>query len=125
MDKKNCIPDSLLSRRSKVFERILYSQLDDFVKYKPSNILTGFRKGNSAQHSLLITIKKWKTALDENMNVGVIFMDPSKAFDTLNHSLLLAKIKAHGLSPTALKQMESYLTSHHQRTKVNDAYILQ
>ena len=67
-------------------------------------------------------IEKWKRALDENMKVGAIFMDLSKAFDTLNHRLLLAKLKAYGLQPTALKQMENYLTGRFQRTKVNNSY---
>ena len=65
--------------------------------------LTGFRKGHSAQHSLLIMIEKWKRALDKNMKVGAISMDLSKAFDTLNHRLLLTKLKAYGLKPNALK----------------------
>ena len=56
------------------------------------------------------------------MNVGAIFMDLSKAFDTLNHRLLLAKLKAYGLQPTALKQMENYLTGRFQRTKVSNSY---
>ena len=55
-------------------------------------------------------------ALDENMKVRVIF------FDTLNHRLLLAKLKAYSLEPTALKQMENYLTSRFQRTKVSNSY---
>ena len=80
----------------KAFERILHNQLNDFMKDKLSNILTGFRKGHSAQHSMLIMIEKWKRALDDNMKVGAIFMDHSKAFDTLNHRLK--------------KQMENYLT---------------
>ena len=41
------------------------------------------------------------------MKMGAILMDISKAFDTLNHRLLLAKLKAYGLQPTALKQMEN------------------
>ena len=94
---------------SKVFERILYNQLNDFMKDKLSN--------HSAQHSLLIMIEKWKRALDENMKAGAIFMDLSKAFDTLNHILLLAKLKAYGLQSTALKQMGNYLTGRFQRTK--------
>ena len=49
-------------------------------------------------------------------------MDLSKAFDTLNHRLLLAKLKAYGLQPTALKQMENYLTGCFQRTKINHKY---
>ena len=107
---------------SKVFERILYNRINDFMKDKLSNILTGFRKGHSAQHSLLIMIEKWKRALDENMKVGVIFMDLSKAFDTLNHRRLLAKLKAYGLQPTALKQMEKDLTGCFYRTKVSNRY---
>ena len=50
MNKENYRPISLLSHMSKVFERILYNQLNDFMKDKLSNILTGFRKGHSAQH---------------------------------------------------------------------------
>ena len=44
------------------------------MKNKLSNILTGFQKSHSAQHLLLIMIKKWKRALDENMKVEAIFM---------------------------------------------------
>ena len=106
----------------KVFERILYSQLNDFMKDKFSNILTGFRKGHSAQYPLLIMIEKWKRVLDENVKVRIIFMDLSKAFDTLNYRLLLAKLNAYGLQPTALKQMENYLTGRFQRTKVGNSY---
>ena len=49
------------------------------------------------------TWQKWKKALDENLKVGTTFIDLSKAFDTLNHRLLQAKLKAHGLQPTDLK----------------------
>ena len=104
---------------SKIFERILYNQLNDFMKDKHSNILTGFRKGHSAQHSLLIMIEK---ALDENMKVGAFFMDLSKAFDTLNHRLLLAKLKAYCFQTTVHKQMENYLRGRFQRTKVSNSY---
>ena len=67
-------------------------------------------------------IEKWKRALDENIKVGAILMDLSKAFDTLIHRLLLAKLKAYGPQPTALKQMEHYLTGRFQRIKVNNSY---
>ena len=56
--------------------------------------------------------------------VGAVFMNPSKVFGTLNHRLLLAKPKAYSLQPTAFKQMESYLTGHYQRTKVNNTSSL-
>ena len=83
MNKDNNRPVRLLSHMSKVFERILYNQLNDFTKDKLSDILTGFRKGHGAQHSLLIMIEKWKRDLIDNMKVGAIFMYFSKAFDTL------------------------------------------
>ena len=56
------------------------------------------------------------------MNVGAIFMDVLKAFDTLNHRVFLAKLKAYDLQATALKQKENYLTGRFQRTKVTNSY---
>ena len=67
-------------------------------------------------------IAKWKRDFKKNMKIGAIFMDLSKAFDTINHRLLLAKLKAYGLQATALKLMENYLTGRYQRTKVNGEY---
>ena len=60
MNKENYRPVSLLSHISKVFERILYNQLNDFMKDKLANILIGFRKSHSVKHSLLIMIEKMK-----------------------------------------------------------------
>ena len=67
-------------------------------------------------------IEKWKRALDENTKVGAIFVGLSKAFDTLNHRLLPAKLKAYDLQPPALKQMGNYLTGRFQRIKVSNSY---
>ena len=50
------------------------------------------------------------------MKVGPIFMDLSNAFDTLSHRLLLTKLKAYGLQPTALKQMENDLKGRYRTT---------
>ena len=49
-------------------------------------------------------------------------MDLSKAFDTLNHDLLIAKLYAYGFSKTALRLIKSYLTNRWQRTKINNSY---
>ena len=66
--------------------------------------------------------EKWKRALDEKMKSGTIFMDLSKVFETLNHRLLLAKLKAYGIQPATLKQMENYLTGRFQRRNVSTSY---
>ena len=72
------------------------------MKNKFSPYLCGFRKNHNAQYSLLKMIENWKKQLDNGEKVGVIFMDLSKAFDTISHSLLLAKLKAYGFSDQAL-----------------------
>ena len=55
-------------------------------------------------------IEKWKHVLDKGKKVGSIFMDLSTVFDTLNHSLLLAKLNAYGFSFNAMKFIQSYLS---------------
>ena len=121
INKENYRPVSLLSHTSKVFIKIVYNQINDLIKDKLFNSLTVFWKVYSVQKSLLIMIKKVKKALEENMNVGTIFINFSKTFDTLNHKLLLAKRKAYGLQPATLKQMENYLTGWFQRKKFSNS----
>ena len=66
--------------------------------------------------------EKCKRALDENVQIGAIFMDLSKAFDTLNQRLLLDKLKAYYPQPTALKQMENNFTGRFQKSKASNSY---
>ena len=122
MNKENYSPANLLSHMSKGFERILYNQLNYFMKDELFNILTGFQKSHSVQHLSFIMIEKWKRALDEDMNVRAIFINLSKVFDTLNRRLIQAKHKAYDLQPTALKQIENYLAGRFERTKVSNSY---
>ena len=80
--KKDYRPVSTLSNFSKIFEKLIYSQLNDYMKNKFSIYLTGFRKNHSTQHALLKMIETWKSKLNTGNKVGVIFMDLSKAFDS-------------------------------------------
>ena len=59
-------------------------------------------------------LEKWKSALDKVENVCVLFMNLSKIFDTINHDLLLTKLKAYGFSKNALELMCSYLKNRKQ-----------
>ena len=77
-------PVSILSNFSKVFERLIYNQLNDFIETKFSKFLTGFRKNHNAQNALLRMIENWKMQLNKRNRIGVIVMDLSKTFDTLN-----------------------------------------
>ena len=67
-------------------------------------------------------IEVWKKNLDKENEIAVILMDLSKAFDTINHSLLLAKLETYGFSMTSLKLMQSYLCNGFQRTSVNASF---
>ncbi len=83
--------------------------------------LCGYRKGYNAQHALLSLLEKWRISLDKGGYGGAILMDLSKAFDTINHDLLLAKLNAYGFDRKSLCLIKSYLTNRWQRTKVNSS----
>ena len=122
LDKENYRPISVLPHVSKVFERIMYHQINDYMKDKLSKQLTGFRKNHSTQHCLSCMLEIWKKVLDKGGYICAIFMDLSKAFDTLNHDLLIAKLGAYGFETDALRYMKSYLTNRKQRVRVNKTF---
>ena len=101
-DKVNYRPVSLLSHVSKSYERIIFNQIGTFFELYFSSFFTGFYKKHNTQHSLLKMLELWKEALDKGNSVGAIFMDLSKAFEILNHDLLIAKLQAYGFSENAL-----------------------
>ena len=70
---------SLLPHASKVFERIIYKQINIYIQDKLSKHITGFQKSNGTQHSLITMLEKWKSALDKGGNICVLFVDLSKA----------------------------------------------
>ena len=122
LKKENYRPVSLLPHVSKVFERIIYQQINTYMKDKLSKCLTGFRKSHGTQHLLVTMLEKWKKAVDNGEYVSALFLDLSKAFDTINHDLLLAKLKAYGFSPNALKLMHSYLNNRKQQVQINNKF---
>ncbi len=79
--------------------------------------LSAFCKNYSCQSVLIKMIEDWKMALDQQQTRGAIFIDLSKAFDTISHSLHLHKLKNYGLSDSAIKLMSSYLYNHFQRVR--------
>ena len=70
----------------------MHSQMSSFMHEHLSPIICGYRKGFSTQHALISLLEKWRAILDNRGFAGAILMDLSKAFDRLNHDLLIAKL---------------------------------
>ena len=92
------------------------------MQNKFSKHLTGFRKNHSTQNASLVMSEKWKTISNKKLRVGALFMDLSKAFDTLDHSLLLAKLSAYCFDNNSLSFVRSYLTNRIQRCKIENHF---
>ena len=118
LNKKNFRPVSILTGISKVFEYVLNNQLLAHFNLLFHELLSAFRKGYSCQSILLKFTEDAKIALDDKKIIGVLFMDLSKAFDCLPHGLLVAKLRAYGLTHSACELMGSYLSGRRQRVKI-------
>ena len=100
----------------------MYTQINAYMeKYFPS-FLCGFRKGYSAQYCLIAMLEKWRKSLDGGNIAGAILTDLSKAFDCLNHELLISKLDTYGFDHKSLSLIYSYLSDRHHRTKVDNSF---
>ena len=81
----------------------MFEQMSQFFENIFSKYQCGFRKGFSNQQCLLEILEKWKRSVDNSKMSGALLTDLSKAFDCLDHELLIAKLNAYGFSLTALE----------------------
>ena len=81
-------------------------------------------RGEGQEQCLISMMETWKKAMDNKTFAGSILTDLSKAFDCLNHNLLIAKLNEYGSDKEALKFIHSYLRERKQRTKVKNSYSL-
>lgn len=102
LDKEDYRPTSILSHVSKIFKRIKYEQINNFMTSKFPPVLCGFRKNHNSRYCLLKMMEIWKNHLDKGDRIAIILMVLSKAFDTTNHNLLLANLETYGSSITKL-----------------------
>ena len=121
-DKENYRPISILPNLSKVYERLMYNQIYPYFDTLFSKFQCGFRKGFNAQHCLLAMIEKWRKTLDKGGETGAVLTDLSKAFDCIDHNLLIAKLDAYGFEKQSIDFLHSHLTKRKQRAKVDSAY---
>ena len=94
----------------KSIEKLMRNQINLHIKSFSSPYLCGCRKGFNSQHALISLIERWRKSLNNKGYGDGVLMDLSKASDTLNHDLLIAKLHAYGFDIKALKLLHSYLT---------------
>ena len=110
LKKDNYRPVSVLPALSKVIENIICDQLMSFFNDVMSHEISAYRRMYSTNNVMLKCCEEWKLALDNNMTVGCVAMDLSKAFDSIPHNLLVAKLYAYGLFLDACRFISSYLS---------------
>ena len=124
LEKENYRPVSVLPVVSKIFERIMQK-----LTHSLTHLLNVFRKTFISvplgyrfpfNFYLISLIERWKKILDQKGYGGVVLMNLSKAFYTLNHILLLAKLHAYGFDRDSL---HSNLSNRYQRTKINKILV--
>lgn len=117
----NYRPVSLLSAFSKVYERIIHEQLYQY--FESNNIFNEFQYGYRKNRSTELASSELIDIITGNKQKGRktvgIFLDLSKAFDSLNHTILLKKLALYGLSDSGISLMESYLSNRYQYVELN------
>ena len=117
----NYRPISLLSVFSKIIEKLMYKRLYNFLELHEVlyNLQFGFRASHSIDHALISLTESIKNTLDNKKYGCGIFIDLQKAFDTVNHQILLSKLEHYGIRGTALAWFSSYLCNRSQYVSVN------
>ena len=115
-DISNYRPISMLPVFAKIFEKLIHKNVSDF--FNKHNIFCnnqfGFRSKHSTFHALVSAVENLHDAIDnKNFTLG-IFIDFSKAFDTVRHNILLEKLKNYGIRGNVIKLLNSYLSDRFQ-----------
>ena len=87
-----------------------------------SKFQCSFRKGFNAQYCLITMIEKWRGSVDGGGRADALLTDLSKAFNCIDHELLIAKLYAYGFNKNSLYFINSYLKGRKQRIKINFSY---
>ena len=120
-DIQNYRPISIISVFVKLLERLMFNRLIPFL-YK-NKILTeaqnGFRKGKCVETAIQSYIETIQEALDKGIHSIGIFIDLTKAYDTLNHKVLLEKLLSYGIKGITNIWFKSFLTNRRQCTEIN------
>ena len=121
LNYSNYRPISLLSNIEKILEKFIYKRLYAFPDYNniTYDLQFGFRQEYSTSHALINITENIRKALDDG-NIGCgVFVDLQKAFDTVDHQILLAKLNHYGIRGVSNDWFKSYLSNRNQYVSIN------
>ena len=118
----NYRPVSVLSIFSKIYERLMYNRLSEFIELNDIlyRLQFGFRKRHSTSVALMVLTDKITKALNDGEYVLGVFLDFSKTFDLVNHEILLRKLYCYGIRGVAHDWRKSYLSNRYQYVVYNE-----
>ena len=117
-------PISVLSVIAKILEKIVFNQLCNYLDDNKiiTNQQSGFRKKHSTETSLLAATDRWYCNMDNSLLNGVLFLDLKKAFDCVDHQVMLNKLALYCIRGITLNWFKSYLSNRKQICKVNNIF---
>ena len=123
-DACNYRPISLLSNFNRIFEKIMYNRMKVFIEKHQLLYSSqyGFRQAHSTEHAILDMVETIRTNMEKRLFSCGVFIDLKKAFDTVDHNILLDKLNYYGFRGIVNQWFSSYLTNRTQTTEVN-SYI--
>lgn len=114
-------PVALVPIFSKIFEKVIYKSLSSFLEKQHVLVKeqNGFRRGKGINHAIFDFLSQVMRAMDKRIPICAIYMDMTKAFDFVNHDILLLKLKHYGVRGNTLNLLRSYLKNRRQYTEVS------
>ena len=121
---ENYRPISVLSCFSKLLEKLMTKRLTQFIERNKilSKHQYGFRRNRSTEHAIIDFVDKIIQAIEQGKFSVGIFLDFSKAFDTINHKILIGKLEHYGIRGVAKKLFENYLSNRKRIVKYNGVH---
>ena len=118
---ENYRPISLLSNVNKIFEKLVHKRLYSYLNINKCiyELQFGFRAKYSTNHALISLTEQIREALDPGKLVCGVFIDLQKAFDTVDHHIILKKLEFYGVRGLSNDWFRSYLTDRYQFTSIN------
>ena len=122
LTESNYRPITILPSLSKVFETLVHTRISPYFEDIFHEHVFAYRKHHGTHTALLSLTEQWRKELDQHNIIGIVSMDPSKAFDTLPHELLVAKLKSYGADGKTTDLVHDYLANRRQRVRLADQF---